>query len=74
MDDLWKQARDRLPAFFPDATLRGQVKGRLLQIPLPERLEYFEGDDDIEVRESLKTLLPGVGAAGNIGGHRVVCT
>jgi len=63
MDDLWKQAKDRLPALFPDATLRGQVKGRLLQIPLPERLEYFEGDDDIEVRESLKTLLPG--AAGN---------
>jgi len=84
--DLWKQAKDRLPALFPDATLRGQVKGRLLQIPLPERLEYFE-DDDIAVRETLKALLPD--AAGNdfvtghrvdtllrLGrwGHRVVCT
>ena len=59
MDDLWKQAKNRLPALFPDTTLREQIKGRLLQIPLPERLEYFEEEDDTEVREILKTLLPG---------------
>ena len=71
MDDLWKQAKDRLPALFPDATLRGQVKGSLLQIPLPERLEYFEEDDDIAVRESLKALLPGAASNDFVTGHKV---
>ena len=42
----WEQAKVRLNSLFPDAIVRGQIKGFLLKKPLQERLEYFEGEDD----------------------------
>ena len=57
METRWEQAKARLSILFPDAMLRGHIKGRLLGLSLKERLEYFEGED-VEAHEALKALMP----------------
>nr|CAG8602737.1 1748_t:CDS:2 [Entrophospora candida] len=52
----WKQAKEKLTTLFTNEDERGKIKGLLLNKPLEERLEYFEGGDK-EVTAALKTLL-----------------
>ncbi|CAJ0906934.1 11920_t:CDS:2 [Entrophospora sp. SA101] len=52
----WKQAKEKLATLFTNEDERGKIKGLLLNKPLEERLEYFEGEDK-EIVASLKMLL-----------------
>ncbi|CAG8517713.1 4360_t:CDS:2 [Paraglomus brasilianum] len=59
MDTCWEQAKARLPILFPNATLRGQIRGRLLALRLEDRLEYLEGEDE-ECKNHSRSIGPDV--------------
>ena len=53
----WKKAKSKLIDLFIDNEERGKIRGLLLNKPTVERLEYFEGKDDDEIKATLLTLL-----------------
>ena len=53
----WKKAKSKLIDLFIDNEERGKIRGRLLKKPILERLEYFEGNNDDEIKATLSTLL-----------------
>ncbi|CAG8556310.1 6362_t:CDS:2 [Funneliformis mosseae] len=56
MDNEWKNAKSKLGNLFTDNKTRGTIKGQLLRMDMKNRLEYFEGNDEV-IKASLNTLL-----------------